>query len=90
MLQDIFSGTLGTAAIDIGSSRSLFKCCCILANSDPPDVIQGIGAEAVDSFPVVGTDEDGWEDGAVFEYEDGVGISAFGLVIAGAYLWRVS
>jgi hypothetical protein len=55
----------------------------VLAHVGPPHVVQRAGAETVNAFAVVGSDDDVGEGGAVLEEEDGVGIAAFGLVVAG-------
>ncbi|GJC81412.1 hypothetical protein ColLi_04251 [Colletotrichum liriopes] len=54
----------------------------ILADSSPPDVLDGAGALAVDTLDLVGTNDGVLEGSAVVEDEDGVLVAALSLTSA--------
>lgn len=82
MLQDLVAGLARTTAVDKRGARGLLERGSVLTHVDPPHVVQRAGAQAVHALAVVRADDHVGEDRAVFEDEDGVRVSAFGLFAA--------
>ena len=71
MLDDLVLSVGGASADDAGVAVAL-QGERVLADVDPPYVLDGAGAEAVDAFDLVLADYGVGEGCAVFEDEDGV------------------
>jgi len=72
VLENLVSARFGAAAVDVGCSGGLLESRGIFADVDPPDVVQGASAEAVNTFAVVGTDDDVGENGSGLKNENRV------------------
>lgn len=81
MLDDLVLGAAGTTANDGGVAVTL-EGESVLADSSPPDVVDGAGALAVDTLDLVGTDDGVLEGSAVLEEEDGVLVATLSLASA--------
>lgn len=86
VLEDLVRSRLRSSTVDIRSSRSLLERRSVLADIEPPNVVQGACTKAMDSFTVVGTNDDVREDCASIKHEDTVCVAAFRLPVARAGL----
>lgn len=83
MLKDFVIGVAGASAIDVRRAGRLLEGSSVLTDIGPPDVVEGAGAETVDTFAVVGSDDNVGEGSSILKEEYGVCVAAFGLVVAG-------
>jgi len=81
VLDDLVVSGLGTSALDHGVSVTL-EGKRILANVDPPDVLDGAGSLAVDALDLVLSDDSVLESSAVLDEEDSVLVTALDLASA--------
>ena len=83
VLQYLVAGLASTSSVDVRCARGLLESGSILADINPPYVVERASTQAVYAFAVVRPNDDVGEDSAVFEDEDCVSIAALSLVIAG-------
>jgi hypothetical protein len=57
VLNNLVAGSLGSSTDDVGLPGGLFDSDCILTDILKPDVVEIAGAEAVDTFSLVGADD---------------------------------
>ena len=81
VLDDLVGGRLSTSALDNGVTVT-FQGKSVLADVDPPDVLDGAGALAVDTLDLVLADDGVLEGTAVLDDEDGVRVATLGLTSA--------
>lgn len=86
VLNNLVRGVVSTTANDPGvvARGIVLHGDGILADILEPDELERAGAIAVDTLSLVLADDDVLEGGALAEEEDGVGVAALGLLVAGA------
>lgn len=82
VLDDLVGGRLGTSALDEGVTVTL-QGKSILADVNPPDVLDGAGALAVDTLDLVLANDGVLEGTAVLDDKDGVRVATLSLTSAG-------
>jgi len=81
VLDDLVISRLGTSALDHGVTVTL-EGKSILANVDPPDVLDGAGSLAVDTLDLVLADDGVLEGTSVLDEEDSVLVTTLNLTCA--------
>lgn len=81
VLDDLVISTLGTTADDLGAAVAL-EGKSVLADVDPPDVLDGAAALAVDTLDLVGANDGVLQGGAVLKDENGIAVTTLGLTSA--------
>lgn len=76
--------SLSSSTVDVGGSRRLLKCSSILAHIGPPDIVQCARSAAVDTFAIVGSNDDVGQDSTIFKNENCVRFTSLGLALASA------
>lgn len=82
MLQDLVAGLASTSSVDVRCTRRLLESGSILANINPPYVVERASTQAVYTLAVVRPNDNVGEDSAVLKDEDCVGIATLGLIVA--------
>lgn len=82
VLDDLVLCALGSASDDLGSAGLLLDGQGVFADGFPPDVLDCAGTHAVNTFGLVGADDDVPKGCALLKLEDGVRITTFGLSAA--------
>jgi hypothetical protein len=82
VLNDLVGSRLSTSALDEGVTVTL-QGKSVLADIDPPDVLDGAGALAVDTLDLVLADDGVLEGSAVLDDENGIRVATLSLTSAG-------
>lgn len=82
MLQHLITRALCPPSIHIARPAALLERRSVFAHINPPDIIQRARPQAVHSLAVVRAYDGVGQSGAVLQEEHGVGVAAFGLVVA--------
>jgi hypothetical protein len=85
VLKNLVGSRFCATTVDVGCARGLLESRGIFADVDPPDVVQRASAEAMNTFTIIGTNDNIGEDSSGLQNEDGIRIASFSLVVAGRY-----
>lgn len=84
VLKNLVGSSVGTAALDVSGGRSVLVLDgeSILADCRPPDICKCACALAMDTFDLVGADDDIGDGTTFFDLEDGIRVTSFSLACA--------
>lgn len=81
-MEDLVGSTSCTSADDIGSAAGLLECCCIFADIQPPNVLDGTSTTAVNTLSLTRANDGILDARAGLQDEDGSGFISLRLTLA--------